>query len=77
MLVAEGDSSHAVKLLKELTQRPLNRENEGVIWLTLGSAYEAAKKVTSAIDAYVHAQSLTTPESRTYADASAAIARLK
>jgi thiol-disulfide isomerase/thioredoxin len=75
--VVENNPSRAIKLLKKLAQEPVNRENEAVIWVALGHAYERAKDPKAALDAYQHAQSFAARESRTYQDASEAIARLQ
>lgn len=72
----EGNAPRAIKLLKALTTKPVNRDNEAIIWLTLGRAYDMAKDTRSALDSYVRAQSLAPRDSRTYAEASASIERL-
>ena len=73
----EGHPAHAIKLLKKLAESPASRENKALIWLTLGNAYQLAKDPKAAVDAYQHAQSAAVPGSRTYQDASAAIARVQ
>ncbi|HTG33712.1 MAG TPA: thioredoxin family protein [Thermoanaerobaculia bacterium] len=74
--VREGNAPKAIKLLKALAEKPVNRDNEAIIWLTLGHAYEMAKDTKSARDSYVRAQSLAPRESRTYAEANESIAHL-
>jgi len=71
----EGNHSRAIKLLKSLSARPVNRDTEALIWLTLGNAYRSAKDPKDALDAYLHAQSLAAPGSTAYKEATAAIAQ--
>jgi tetratricopeptide (TPR) repeat protein len=72
----EGKAPKAIKLLKALQEIPVNRDNEALIWLTLGHAYDLAKDKKSALDSYVHAQTLAPHESRTYKEASESIEHL-
>lgn len=72
----EGKAPKAIELLKALAGKPVNRENEALIWLTLGHAYGIAKDTPAARDAYVHAQSLAPQGSRTYTEAGESIERL-
>ncbi|HEX3552824.1 MAG TPA: thioredoxin family protein [Thermoanaerobaculia bacterium] len=72
----EGDAPKAIKLLKALNEKPVNRDNEAILWLTLGHAYGVAKDTKSALASYTRAQSLAPRDSRTYAEASESIARL-
>jgi tetratricopeptide (TPR) repeat protein len=72
-----GDAPKAVRLLKELTQRPVHGENEAITWLALGHAYEMAKDRKSALDAYTRAQSLAPSGSRTAVEAGESAARLR
>jgi tetratricopeptide (TPR) repeat protein len=72
----EGNAPKAVKSLKALTEKPVNRDNEAIIWLTLGNAYDMAKDAKSALDSYERARSLAPRDSRTYADASESVERL-
>ena len=69
----EGNHSRAIKLLKELAARPKSRENEALIWLTLGNSYHLAKDSKAALDAYQRVLSLAAPESSAYKEATAAI----
>jgi hypothetical protein len=72
----EGNAPKAIKLLKALSEQPVNRDNEAILWLTLGHAYGVAKDTRSARESYTRAQSLAPRDSRTYAEASESIARL-
>jgi cytochrome c-type biogenesis protein CcmH/NrfG len=65
----EGDAPKAIKLLKALSAQPVNRDNEALLWLTLGHAYDVTKDSPSARDAYTRARSLAPPASCTYAEA--------
>jgi hypothetical protein len=73
----DGDPTRAITLLRQQAQKPVNRDNEGMTWLTIGHAYELAKDPKSALDAYQHAQTTAPPESRTFAEAGQAMARLQ
>jgi uncharacterized protein (TIGR03067 family) len=64
-----GDPSRAIRLLEEMAKAPVNEENEGAIWLTLGHVDEIEKNTAAALDAYLRAQSVTSPGSATYAEA--------
>lgn len=75
--VHEGDPSRAIKALQAVAEKPVNRDNEATIWLALGRAYEVARETKSALKSYLRAQSLAARDSRTYAEASESIARLK
>lgn len=72
----EGNAPRAIKQLKALAAKPVNRDDEAVIWLTLGHAYEVAKDTGSAGEAYARAQSLAPQDSRTYTEARESIERL-
>jgi tetratricopeptide (TPR) repeat protein len=72
----EGNAPKAIKQLKALAEKPVNRDDEAMIWLTLGHAYEVAKDTSSARDAYARAQSLAPRDSRTYTEARESIERL-
>lgn len=73
----DGDPARAITLLKELTTKAVNRDNEAIIWLTLGKAHEASRDTKSALEAFSRAQSLAAPGGRTFAEAGKAIARLQ
>jgi tetratricopeptide (TPR) repeat protein len=73
----EGDSPRAIKLLQNLTAKPVDRKTEAFIWLTLGNAYRSAKDVKLALDAYGRAQAAADPNSAAYEEATAAIANLR
>ena len=73
----EGNSRRAIKQLQKLAANPADRDTEALIWLTMGNAYRLAKDMKSAADAHQRAQSLSAPDSTTYKEASAAIARLQ
>jgi len=73
----DGDPAHSIAVLKGLVQTPAGRDNEAIIWLALGHAYEIAKDMQPARNAYEHAQSLAPHESRTYTEAGQAIARMQ
>ncbi len=75
-LAREGDPPKAVKLLKALAAKPVNRDDNALIWLTLGHAYGMAKDTSAARDAYERAKSLAPRGSRTYAEAGESIARV-
>ena len=77
LFVREGNPRRAIKMLHKLAENPADRETEALIWLTMGNAYRFAKEMKSAADAYQRAQSLAVPDSTTYKEASAAIARLQ
>ncbi|HEY0512974.1 MAG TPA: thioredoxin family protein [Thermoanaerobaculia bacterium] len=74
--VYEGSAPKAVKLLKALAEKPVNRDDEALIWLTLGHAYDVEKDKKAALDSYVRAQSLAPRDSHTYAEARDSIERL-
>jgi tetratricopeptide (TPR) repeat protein len=73
----QGDAAKAVRLLKELTERPAPGESGAITWLALGHSYEAAKDPKAALDAYTRAQALAASGSRTAAEAGEAAARLR
>jgi len=73
----EGNPSRAIDLLKVLRQSPASRDDEAIIWLTLGHAYEIAKDLPSAADAFRHAEAAATPGSRTYSEATLALAKVQ
>jgi tetratricopeptide (TPR) repeat protein len=72
----EKKAPKAIELLKALAAKPVNRENEALLWLTLGHAYSLAKDTRSALDAYGRAQSLAPRDSRTYVEAGESMTRL-
>ena len=72
----EGNAPKSIKLLKALTERPVNRDDEAITWLTLGQAYDMAKDTKSALDSYERAQSLAARDSRTYTEAGESLERL-
>jgi tetratricopeptide (TPR) repeat protein len=73
----QGDAAKAVRLLKELTQRPAPGESGAITWLALGHSYEQAKDTKAALDAYTRAQTLAASGSRTAAEAGESAARLR
>jgi tetratricopeptide (TPR) repeat protein len=73
----EGNTPKAIKLLKASTAKPVNRDNEAIIWLTLGQAYDMAKDTKSALDSYERARSLAARDSRTYTEAGESLERLQ
>src|SRR5947208_5028972 len=44
----EGNAPKAIQQLKALAEKPVNQDDEAMIWLTLGHAYEVAKDTSSA-----------------------------
>jgi tetratricopeptide (TPR) repeat protein len=72
-----GDPHRAVILLTSLAKQPVNADVEALTWLLLGRSHEAAGEKASALASYEHAQSLAPRESRTFAEAAEAGARLK
>ena len=73
----QGDAAKAIRLLKELTQRPAPGDSGAITWLALGHSYEKAKDAKSALDAYIRAQSMAASGSRTAAEAGESAARLR
>lgn len=73
----QGDAAKAVRLLKELAQRPAPGESGAITWLALGHSYETAKDPKGALDAYLRAQTLAASGSRTAAEAAESAARLR
>jgi tetratricopeptide (TPR) repeat protein len=73
---SQGDAPKAVRLLKELTQRPAPGDSGAITWLALGQGYEKAKDTKSALDAYTRAQSMAASGSRTATEAGESAARL-
>ena len=73
----QGDAAKAVRLLKELTQRPAPGDSGAITWLALGHSYEKAKDTKSALDAYIRAQSMAASGSRTATEAGESAARLR
>jgi uncharacterized protein (TIGR03067 family) len=68
----DGDPSRALTLLRKLADKPVNRDTEALIWLTIGNAQRAALDTQSALDAYEQVLSLASPGSTSYKEASAA-----
>jgi len=71
----EGNHARAIKLLKNLSAKPANRDTEALIWLTLGNTYRLAKDPHAALDAYQRAQSLASLGSTAYTQATEALAQ--
>jgi tetratricopeptide (TPR) repeat protein len=76
LVAREGNPARAIKLLGDIAATPVNQENEALILLTLGHTYQLAKDPKSARGAYQRVLSIAAPESRTYKEADAAIAKL-
>jgi thiol-disulfide isomerase/thioredoxin len=74
--VAEGKATMAIELLRKITEKAVNKENEGLAWLMLGHAYAAAKDTSHARESYEKAKSLVTPDHAIARQADGAIARL-
>jgi tetratricopeptide (TPR) repeat protein len=70
-------ATRGIKLLQKLAANPVDRKTEAFIWLRLGRAYEIAKDPNAARAAYQRTQALAAPDSPTYREAVASIAKLK
>lgn len=73
----EGDPKHAIKLLEKLAQKPVDRDTEALILLTMGNAQVLANDEKAAFAAYERALQLTPENSLAHAEVVRAISQLK